>query len=355
MAYTGPGLFEKVRALVQSCETCQFRARARRSRYNPGNPIDTPSDPFFMVGCDAVGPIKYEGKPDRYLLVAVDYLTRWPIAAVVENINEDTTAKFLFDHIVMMFGVPRYILTDRGSNFKSIFVREFLKGIGCRHISTTAHRPQANGMCERLNQTLVQTISKIARDEDKLDDWEGCVSTALLAIRTMPNEATGVSPAKLLFGYELRTPATWPAPRDDFVEGELSDEIISRTKVIEHLVGQLREEAKEKAKERKRKDKDLYDQHVALRRPFRLGEQVLMRDKYPQGKFNDRWIGPMLVVGIGGHGTYFLEGPNSRRLNGAVNGDNLKAFFEHRTMIPDVQVQRAMQQFQAWTERRRDE
>ena len=110
--YTGPALFEKVRAVVQGCNTCQFRARVRRTRFNPAKPIDTPSDPFYMVGCDAVGPIHYEGKPPKYLLVAIDYLTRWPIAVVVENINEETTAEFLFTHLVQMFGVPRYLLTD---------------------------------------------------------------------------------------------------------------------------------------------------------------------------------------------------------------------------------------------------
>ena len=58
-----------------------------------------------------------------------------------------------------------------------------------------------------------------------------------------------LSPAKLLFGYKLRTPAIWPAPHQDFAEGELVDEIISRMKVIEHMSGQLWEEAREKAKE----------------------------------------------------------------------------------------------------------
>ena len=99
----------------------------------------------------------------------------------------------------------------------------------------------------------------------------------------------------------------------------------------------------------------LYDRRVEFRRPFKIGEQVLMRDKVPQGKFSDKWLGPMVVVGIGGNGTYYLEGPNSRRLTAAVNGDNLKAFFEHRMMIPDVQVQRAMNQYHAWIDRRRED
>ena len=104
-----------------------------------------------MVGCDAVGPIHYEGKPPKYLLVAIDYLTRWPIAVVMDNINEETTAEFLFTHLVQMFGIPYYLLTNCRSNFKSHFVHEFLKGLGCHYITTTLARAQVNGLCERMN------------------------------------------------------------------------------------------------------------------------------------------------------------------------------------------------------------
>jgi len=51
-----------------------------------------------------------------------------------------------------------------------------------------------------------------------------------------------------------------------------------------------------------------------------------MKDQYPENKFADKWIGPMTVVRINGSGTYHLAGPNSRRLDGAVNGDQLIPF-----------------------------
>lgn len=204
-----PSLSQRVKEFVKSCQTCQFRQRVPRRRYAQAHPITTPSRPFFMIGCDAVGPTQEPTKHgNRYLLVAVDYLTRWPVAAAVPNINEETTADFLFHQVVKMYGVPSYILTDRGSNFTSGYVREFLRDMGCRHVTTTAYRPQSNGLCERLNQTLTQTIAKIAREEDKTDHWDEYVDMALLAIRTMPNESTKYSPSMLLFGYELRTPAT---------------------------------------------------------------------------------------------------------------------------------------------------
>lgn len=73
-----------------------------------------------MVGCDAVGPtLNPTKRGNRYLLVAVDYLTKGPIARAVPRIDEETTAKFMFEEIIEKYGVPNYLLTDRGSNFKS--------------------------------------------------------------------------------------------------------------------------------------------------------------------------------------------------------------------------------------------
>ncbi|KAG0182566.1 hypothetical protein DFQ28_001965, partial [Apophysomyces sp. BC1034] len=73
-----------------------------------------------------------------------------------------------------------------------------------------------------------QTLAKIVRDKDKRDVWDECLAAAVLAVRMMPNEATRHTPAMLLYGYELRTLAMWPAPRQDFVIGELKDEVASR-------------------------------------------------------------------------------------------------------------------------------
>lgn len=165
-----------------------------------------------MVGVDAIGPIKLPNQDDKYILVAVDYLTRWPIAQVVSNMTQETTADFLMNQLVIVFGVPSYILSDRGSNFMSGYVREFLKELGCRHLTNTAYRPQTNGLCERMNQTIVQTLSKLVRDADDLFNWDRYLGPTLLSMRTTPNDATKYSPAMLLFGYELSIPSTWPPP-----------------------------------------------------------------------------------------------------------------------------------------------
>ncbi|CDH61176.1 hypothetical protein RO3G_01741 [Lichtheimia corymbifera JMRC:FSU:9682] len=323
-------------------------------RTEKARPIDTPERPLFTIGCDAVGPFGKEAtaQGNRYILVAVDYLTRWSVARAVPDITETTTAEFLNEQVVVNYGVPNYILTDRGSNFTSGYVREFLKSIGCKHITTTAYRPQVNGLCERMNGTITSALAKIARDQDDVKEWDKYVTTAVLAARTMVNESTRYSPAMLLYGYELRIPAIWLAPREDYMEGELHLEMASRIKVIQHLVDQARLEARERTKEQQRKAKLRYDAHVQESPRFIAGDMVLMRDQRPAGKLDDRWIGPMTVVKANSGGTYYLHGPNQQRLKGAVHGDNLVSWVARTSMIPDVMVQRADQQFRAWLARR---
>lgn len=354
--YNAPNLAQRVKALVRSCHTCQVRKRIPRKRTYPARPISIKSTPFYMVGCDAVGPtLNPTKKGNRYLLVAIDYLTKWPIARAVPRIDEETTAKFMFEEIVEKHGVPNYLLTDRGSNFKSYMVMNFLKELGCRHLTTTAYRPQTNGCCERLNQTLVNTISKLALDKEGTADWDEFVTPALMALRTMPNDGTGYTPAMLLYGKEMRTPANWPVPRRDFVLGEETEAIVQRVVDINDLLLKLRDDARSKAQREKERHKKLYDKTVEKRKRFNVGEKVLMRDPILPSKFHARWLGPMTVTRAMRNGVYELIGPNQRRLQGGVNGDHLIPYMQHKKLIPDVQVKRAEQQFQAWVERFEEE
>jgi hypothetical protein len=183
-----------------------------------------------MIGCDAAGPLDITPSGNRFLIVAVDYLTKWPIALPVKCIDRRTTAQFLFDKFVCRHGVPNYLLTDRGSNFTSGFVKDSLNAIQCKHLTTTAYRSQVNGLCERLNQTLVQTLAKICLQQWNTSNWDVHLNQALMAIRTMPSDVSLHIPARLLYGYEIHAQATWPAPRQDYVEGDISEELVSRIK-----------------------------------------------------------------------------------------------------------------------------
>ncbi|KAG1300383.1 hypothetical protein G6F62_006847 [Rhizopus arrhizus] len=352
LQYTAPKLFDHVKEVVKHCDACQFRKKKPARRTVPSKPIMTPSKPFYMIGMDAVGPVIESKRGNRMILVAVDYLTRWPIARAVKDITEETTANFIFEEIVQIYGVPSYLLTDRGSNFTSYYVKSCLKQIHCRHLTTTAFRPQTNGLCERTNQTLVQAIAKLTRDHGETKDWDLMIPSALMALRTMTNDSTGFTPGKLLYGYDLRTPGNWPAPRRKYVEGELQEEIAQRIVNIDQELKTYREEARKKSNETKKKQKERYDRTIQFRKTFQIGETVLMKDNYTSNKFSDKWIGPFTVTKANNSGTYLLIGPNRKRIQGPVNSDQLIPYYCKNTMVPELTSTSNLSNFQTWLERK---
>ncbi|GAN11548.1 hypothetical protein MAM1_0684d11116 [Mucor ambiguus] len=79
-----------------------------------------------------------------------------------------------------------------------------------------------------MNGTLVQALSKTVRDQcENVKDWDTKLPAVLTALRTMKSEGTVYTPGKLLYGYDIRTPGNWSAPRMDYIEGEYSDDVVS--------------------------------------------------------------------------------------------------------------------------------
>ncbi|KAG1040601.1 hypothetical protein G6F43_012260 [Rhizopus delemar] len=348
-------LFKICKEIAQACVTCQVRARPVFQRRNLASPIKTPATPFFMVGCDAVGPLDVTSQGNKYILTGVDYLTRWPMAMAVPDITERTTIKFYYQAIIAQFGVPNYILTDRGSSFVSRYTKAVLSQVGCRSVSTTAFRPQTNGLCERLNQTLCRTIAKIARDKNERHEWDKYLSQALLVIRTLVNSSTGFSPSQLLYGYQMVTPYAWQAPILDFVEGEYQVAVADRVEFVQDQLVKIRELAREASDKAKEKRAIQYNSRVhGFKKGFQIGEQVLLKEEILENKFSDKWSGPYTVAQIGKNGTYLLEGLNRVRLRKAVNGDSLKPFVESKYMVPDVATAKANEYFKTWINARKD-
>lgn len=254
----------------------------------------------------------------------------------------------------MYHGIPSYLLTDRGTSFKAEYIDYILKRLECRHLITCAYRPQSNGMVERMNQTLIQAIAKLKNDDSTPKSWNSYINEALFSIRTMINESTGYTPAMLLYGYELRTPANWSAPRYDYIEGEIHMEVKRRALKINEYIVKLRQEAVDSSIRKKEKMKERYDQEVTEARRFEVGDLVLMKDHAPKNKFSYKWLGPFEIIKVNKNYTYHLVGPNARRIEEAINGHYLLPFNMSKRFIPDVQYKSKINGVEAWLEKQRN-
>ena len=125
-------------------------------------------------------------------------------------------AKVLVDQFVSRFGTPAQLHSDQGRNFES---QVFTQVLGIEKTRTTPLHPQSDGMVERYNRTLEHQIAMFVNENQK--DWDQHISLLQMAYRTAMHEFTGLTPAKLMVGRELRVPldllmGTPPGTKTDF-------------------------------------------------------------------------------------------------------------------------------------------
>ena len=113
--YYWPQMYENIREYVKSCDSCQRRGKYKRNE--PLHPIPVHS-PFYQIGIDFVGPLPKTKNGNKYIITAMDYLTKWPEAKPVPTATAEQVSIFLYEEIIGRHGCPMKILSDQGSHFK---------------------------------------------------------------------------------------------------------------------------------------------------------------------------------------------------------------------------------------------
>ena len=109
-------------------------------------------------------------KGSRYIVVLSDYLTRWVEAFPVPSVEATVIAPLLVNEIISRHGAPRVLLSDRGTNFLSKVVAEVCKIFQIQKVNTSSYHPQTDGLVERFNSTLCESLSVYVSKNQK--DWE---------------------------------------------------------------------------------------------------------------------------------------------------------------------------------------
>ncbi|MBJ5570503.1 transposase family protein [Salmonella enterica subsp. enterica serovar Typhimurium] len=105
-----------------------------------------------------MGPLPRTEKGNRYVLVIMDYFTKWPEVYPMENQEATTIADILVGSVVVRHGVPRELHSDQGRNFESRVFQGMCKLLGIKKTRTTALHPQSDGMVERFKRTIQQHL-----------------------------------------------------------------------------------------------------------------------------------------------------------------------------------------------------
>ena len=196
--YWWPRWRSDVEDFISNCEICTTSDRTQRSFEVPLHPVPLPEGPWQRIAVDIKGPIK--GSRFKYLIVAIDYFSKWPEIIGVMRISSFVVIREL-QRLFARHGTTKEIITDNGTQFVSGETKEFLRSEGVQHRRVPLYAPQQNGLVERFNRTIAEKLK-----EAELYGWnvEKMLTEMLKHYRSTPHSTTGITPFEGLYGRRMR-------------------------------------------------------------------------------------------------------------------------------------------------------
>jgi hypothetical protein len=190
--------------LVQNFENCQKCARDQKQPSSLTQLIQ-PTWPLQRWGLDLLDPLPPAQGNLRYVVVAVEYFSKWIKAKPPATITSATVQKFFWQNIVCRFGVPKAITVDNGTQFDAKTFKTFCDQIGTKIHFASMRYSESNGLVERANGIIITRIMKSIFNLPK-GKWLEELVKVVWSHNTVVSRSTGFTPFKLLFGDEAITP-----------------------------------------------------------------------------------------------------------------------------------------------------
>ncbi|KAK8775719.1 hypothetical protein V5799_030936, partial [Amblyomma americanum] len=257
-----PRMRNYVRKHISQCFECIYNKVPAGRREGLLHPIPPGKRPFEVIHMDHMGPFVPSKKRNQYLLVFIDNLTRF----VRLIATRDTSTKHVLralEEFVLERGLPRTVISDRGSCFTSRAFAEFCTARCIRHVLNSTRHPQANGLVERVNRTVLPVIATSMSDP-KQRDWDEKLSKAERDINNAVNKTSGKTPFEMLYGYqpEFHSTALRRIVGSDEAQWENPEEL--RTRVRQRIIAE------------QEKSKAAYDRRHFPARLYDVGDIVFM-------------------------------------------------------------------------------
>lgn len=286
-----PGMTVDVDVYCSKCEQCAVADKTHKSRDAHGlKSTPLPEHAWEILAMDVVGPFNFS---PRYVVTLVDTFSRWPEIYMGDIPPTSETIKKFLTEVFGRFGNPKVLKTDGASIFQSRTMNEFLTIHGVNSHVTTAYNSRSNAHVERFNGFVCDVVQGARRSGS---DVRGSLLEALASFRATPHSTTGVSPALLLLGREIRSDLA------GFTGAALTRRVPTAAEI--------------EAVTCARRGGDRYEHDVGTR--YQVGESVMVKKPRNVAKGEARYEGPLKIVRFNGPVTAELDNGwivNFRRLS----------------------------------------
>ncbi|GKB55892.1 reverse transcriptase domain-containing protein [Tanacetum coccineum] len=316
-----PSVFKDANEYVRRCDACQRLRNISSRNEMPQNNIQV-CEVFDVGGIDFMGPFP-QSRGNKYILVVFDYVSKWVEAQALTTNDARVVVKFLRS-LFARFGVPKALISDRGTHFCNLQLGKALQRYGVTHKLSTVYHPQSNGQTEVTNRAIKCILERSVGYNPK--GWSEKLNDVLWAFRTAYKTLTRCTPFRLVYGkachlpIEIEHKAYWTLKQCNMDLTLASD---SRLMQLNELA-ELRDGAYENTRIYKERTKKWHDSSLRGDKDFKVGDKVLLynsRLKMYPGKLKSKWSGPNIVKTVYPHGAIEITRVTRQRLTKYYGGD----------------------------------
>ena len=297
----------EIAEFVALCDVCQ-RVKAEHQR--PAGllqPLQIPEWKWEEIGMDFITGLPRTSSGHDSIWVVVDRLTK-----VAHFIPVHTTysgkklAELYLARIMCLHGVPKKIVSDRGSQFTSKFWQKLQEELGTRLNFSTAYHPQTDGQTERVNQILEDMLRACALDFGGA--WDKSLPYAEFSYNNSYQASLQMAPFEALYGRRCRTPLFWDQTGERQLFGtEVLNEAEEKVRAVRERLRIAQSRQKSYADNRRRELAFETGDYVYLRvTPLRGVHRFQTK-----GKLAPRFVGPYRILERRGEVAYQLELPSN--------------------------------------------
>ena len=287
--YKWQSMKRDVENYIRNCKSCQINKTARKKQKAPLVITTTSTHAFQRVAMDIVGILPETVNKNKYILTFQDDLTKFSQAFAIPNHEAKEVAKKLFIFI-SLYGIPRTILTDQGSEFTSNLLKEMSQLFKIKHLTSTAYHPQTNGALERSHSTLKDYLKHyISTDQN---DWDEYLPSYIYSYNCSIHSTTNFSPHELVFGTKPVLPSSITNLNDN------DSNYNTYLQDLKYRINKSLSYARENIINSKEKTKRRYDSKI-INPSYKIGDNVFITNenfRLSNKKLSPNWKGPYTII-----------------------------------------------------------
>jgi len=319
-----PRMYQDVREWVADCVQCQSIGKTSAQKATIGGHV-VGENPFDCIAMDLLAmPESWAG--NKYVLVVMDYATRYAIAAPVKDKTARTVADALLQHVLLVHGPARRLLSDNGKEFKNVVVAELCRLTNMARVFTSPYNAQCDGMVERFNRTLLKMLGCYVDNGQR--DWDVHLPWMIYAYNTSYSTTHSVTPFELTFG---RKPNTSLELEIEAEVGRRGVDMGEAKLIISDHVHRMRRQAALMLANKQQREEAVANNHRKSPMSYKVGDVVWLKSppKLDDGaklKLAPKWRGPYMVVKVTPPVNVRVKPIGSSAASSTVHIDRVKPF-----------------------------